>query len=66
MIRKWYNFETRFVTLRDSLRKYLKDNHIKYELSGAGSYYHFEIYANNMEVEAINSFIDSITIEEEA
>ena len=65
-MRKWYNFETRFITLRDALRKYLKDNHIKYELSEAGVYYHFEIYANNMEVESVNNFINSITIEEEA
>lgn len=61
-MRKWYNFETRFITLRDAMWKYLKDNSIKYELSGAGSYYHFEIYANSVEAEAINNWIDSNSI----
>lgn len=61
-MRKWYNFETRFITLRDAMRKYLKDNSIKYELSGAGSYYHFEIYANSTEAEAINNWIDNNSI----
>lgn len=60
--RKWYNFETRFISLRDGMRKYLKDNSIKYELSSAGSYYYFEIYANTMEVEAINTWLDNNTI----
>lgn len=61
-MRKWYNFETRFITLRDAMRKYLKDNSISYELSGNGSYYHFEIFANQSEVEAINNWIDNNSI----
>lgn len=61
-MRKWYNFETRFVTLRDAMREYLNVNSIKFEVSGNGSYYHFEIYANNAEAEAINNWIDSNSI----
>lgn len=63
-MRKWRSFETRFVSLRDDLRKFLKDNEIKYELSGAYSFYHFEIYVDNEEANMINSFIDSVSITE--
>jgi hypothetical protein len=62
--RKYYNFETRFISLRDNLREYLKSNNIYYELSGAYSYYHFEILANVEELEKVNSFLDTITISE--
>ena len=61
-MKKYYNFETRFISLRDALREYLHNNNIYYELSGAYSYYHFEILANNEELEKTNSFLDSITI----
>lgn len=56
---KWYNFETRFLSLRDALRAFLKDNNIKYELSGAYSYYHFEIYTDCNGAEKINGFLDT-------
>ena len=59
---KWYNFETMFINLRDELRAYLKDNGIKYELSKAFQYYHFEIYTDSNGAEKINSFLDSICI----
>ena len=62
MNKKYYNFDTRFLSLRDALRQYLKDNNIYYELSGAYSYYHFEILATPKELEKTNSFLDSITI----
>lgn len=61
-MRKWYNFETRFITLRDAMREYLNGNSIKFEVSGNGSYYHFEIYANQLEAEAINNWIDNNSI----
>lgn len=63
--KKWYNFETRFISLRDEIGQFLKDNKIKYELSGAYSFYHFEILASCEEAEKINSFIDSVTITEQ-
>lgn len=62
--RKYYNFETRFISLRDKLRAYLKSNNIYYELSGAYSYYHFEVLANVEEAKKVNDFLDSITINE--
>lgn len=63
-VRQWHSFETRFMTLRDELRKFLKDNHIFYELSGCYSFYHFEINASQVEVDAINKFLDEHTIME--
>ena len=59
---KWYNFETRFLSLRDALRAFLKDNSIKYELSGAYSFYHFEIFTDSKGAETINNFLDSVSI----
>jgi hypothetical protein len=59
---KFYNFETMFVSLRDQLRQYLKDNNIYYELSGAGSYYHFEILTDAAGAALVNDLIDSVTI----
>ena len=63
--KKYYNFETMFLSLRDALRVYLKENKIYYELSQAGKYYHFEILADETQAENINCFLDSITITEE-
>lgn len=62
-MKKFYNFDTRFISLRDKLRAFLKDNNIYYELSGAYSYYHFEILVDRSELEKVNSFLDSITIQ---
>lgn len=63
-MKKYYNFDTRFISLRDALRQFLKDNDIYYELSGAYSYYHFEILADETELKKVNSFLDSQTITE--
>ena len=65
MKKKYYNFETRFISLRDNLREYLKNNNIYYELSGAYSFYHFEVLASEEDVAKINTFLDTITINEE-
>lgn len=62
---QYYNFETMFISLRDQLRQYLKENNIYYELSGAGSYYHFEILTDAAGAAAVNNFIDSASICEE-
>jgi hypothetical protein len=63
-MKKYYNFDTRFISLRDALREYLHNNNIKYELSGAYSYYHFEILADAAELEKINAFLDMQCITE--
>ena len=55
---KYYNFETMFISLRDKLREYLKKNDIYYELSAAGSYYHFEILTDPRGAAAIELFIE--------
>ena len=63
-MKKWYNFETAFVTLADSLSAHLKRNGIYYERSGAYGNYHFEIFADKNDVNAINAFLDENTIPE--
>jgi hypothetical protein len=63
-MKKYYNFDTRFVSLRDSLREFLKSNKIYYESSGNYSYYHFEILADKIELEKINMFLDAQIIQE--
>ena len=65
-MKKYYNFETRFISLRDALRAFLHENGIRYELSGAYSYYHFEILADPVELDKVNAFLDSQTILEVA
>lgn len=60
--KKYYNFETMFISLRDLLREYLHENNIYYELSKNGQNYHFEILANTKECEKINAFLDDNTI----
>lgn len=63
-MKKWYNFETAFVTLAESLSAYLKRNNIYYERSGAFGNYHFEILTDENGVNAINEFLDANTIGE--
>lgn len=60
--KKYYNFETMFISLRDLLREYLHKNNIYYELSANGEYYHFEILASNEECEKVNAFLDGNTV----
>lgn len=40
---KYYNFDTIFISLKDILRQYLKENNIYYELSAVGFGWHFEM-----------------------
>lgn len=55
---KWYNFETRWISLRDILRAYLKENGIRYELSGGPGFYHFEIYTDPAGAAALDKVIE--------
>jgi hypothetical protein len=59
---KWYNMETCFRSLCDTLREYLNDNGICYELSGGPGFWHFEIKTDPAGAEKINAFITSVTI----
>ena len=61
---KFYNFETRFLSLRDALREYLKINNIYYELSGGPAFYHFEIKTDTAGADAINNWLDTQVITE--
>lgn len=60
-MKKWYNFETAFLSLADGLSAYLKRKGIYYERSGAYGNYHFEILADDNDVNAINAFLDENT-----
>ena len=61
-MKKWYNFETSFVSLADALSAFLKRKGIYYERSGAFANYHFEILADDNDVNAINAFLDENTM----
>lgn len=63
-MKKWYNFETSSVVLADRLSAFLKRWGIYYERSGAYGNYHFEIFADDKEVIAVNSFLDENTMVE--
>jgi hypothetical protein len=63
-MKKYYNFDTRFISLRDALRAYLHENASYYELSGNYSYYHFEILVDLLELEKVNAFLDTQIIKE--
>ena len=56
---KFYNFETRFISLRDALRQYLQENNFYYELSGGPAFYHFEIKTDAAGAEKINAFLET-------
>ena len=61
---RYYNFETRFISLRDALREYLKINNIYYELSGGPAFYHFEIKTDPAGAAAIEKWLDTQIITE--
>lgn len=63
-MRKWYNFETLWRSLKDDLRALLLCEGIKYELSGCGKGWHFEIFASVEEADMINNWLDQNTIKE--
>jgi len=64
-MRKYYNFETMFRSLKDELVTFLKKSGIYYELSGCGDGWHFEILCNTEEVEKVNAWLDENTITEQ-
>lgn len=61
---KFYNFETRFRSLKDALRDHLKENNIYYELSGGAGFWHFEIKTDAPGAAAINNWLDTQIITE--
>lgn len=63
-MRKYYNFETMFRSLKDELVVFLKNSGIHYELSGFGAEWYFKILCNAEEVEKVNVWLDENTITE--
>lgn len=64
-MRKYYNFETSFRSLKDDLTKFLKESGIYYELSGCGGGWHFEILCNTEEFYNIEDWLEYNTITEQ-
>lgn len=62
IVMKYYSFETITRTLKDSLKSFLLDNNIYFEISGVVAGWHFEILTDANGVEMINEFLDSTTI----
>lgn len=59
---KYYSFETIARSLKDSLKSFLLDNNIYFEISGGVAGWHFEILTDANGVEMINNFLDNTTI----
>jgi hypothetical protein len=51
-----------FVSLKNQISEFLKDNNIYFEISKNGQYYHFEILTDPAGADAVNNFIDGVTI----
>lgn len=62
---KWYNIELS-LTRAEKLQQILYDNNIKFEISAAGPWYHFEILLDpeGPEKKTLETFLYSGSIEE--
>lgn len=65
-MKKYYNFETLFKSLKDEFRQFLKENNIYYELSEIGNFcgWHFEILCTPEDVNRCNNWLNAHTITE--
>jgi len=63
-MKKWMWFETSWRTLKEDMREFLQAHGIKYELSGCGVGWHFEVLCSPEDVELINNWLDRDTITE--
>jgi hypothetical protein len=61
-MKKYYNFETLFRSLKDELTVYLKKHGYKFEISGCYTGWHFEVLASEKGLQSINDYLDSVTI----
>ena len=57
----WYSFETFSSDQAQELRAFLKSCGIKYELSGVGAGWHFEIYGSTIIKQVVNNWLDNYT-----
>jgi hypothetical protein len=51
-----------FISLAEKLKEFLENELIRFEISGAGACYHFEILADEYDAAEINKFLDDNTI----
>jgi hypothetical protein len=58
---KYYNIEL-LQTAAERLRAFLYDMQVKFEISAAGAYYHFEILTDATGADQINGFVDNNTM----
>lgn len=59
-MKRWKNTELKEPEATQ-FRSFLKENGIVFETSSAGfGYVHFEVYVSETEIEACNSFIDTL------
>lgn len=56
-MKKWYSYETINPNIKDELRRYLKNNHIYYELSECFDGWHFEIELEEKDFETVDWFL---------
>lgn len=56
-MKKWYNYDTYNINVRDAVRKYLHENHIYYELSECFDGWHFEIELEEKDFETVDWFL---------
>ena len=56
-MKKWRNFETMNPDVKDAVRRYLKQNHIYYELSGCFDGWHFAIELEEEDFETVDWFL---------
>ena len=59
---KYYSFETMVKSLKDLLKRFLLDNNIYFEISGAATMWHFEIFTDANGAEMINDFLDNMGV----
>jgi hypothetical protein len=59
---KYYSFETMFISLAEKLQGFLFSTGDYFEISAAGSYYHFEILTDPAGAAAINEFLNNNNI----
>ena len=56
-MKKWYSYETMNPDVKDEVRRYLKQNHIYYELSECFDGWHFEIELEEEDFETVDWFL---------
>ena len=61
-IKRFYSFETSFLSLKTELSVFLKQNNIYYELSGCRAAWHFDVLCDDATAEKVDSFLDGVSI----